>query len=92
MYKDDKSGTPGSPEEWFGLGVLYRRSSRFGEAINAFSSAAEAAAGELASVSASAADGTEKKAALEALRSKSLASIELLKEINGFVNADLMNP
>lgn len=26
------------------------------------------------------------------LRSKALASIELLKEINGFVNADLMNP
>ena len=28
----------------------------------------------------------------DALRSKALASIELLKEINGFVNADLMNP
>ena len=28
----------------------------------------------------------------ETLRAKAVASIELLKEINGFVNTDLMNP
>lgn len=28
----------------------------------------------------------------ETLRAKAAASIELLKEINGFVNTDLMNP
>ncbi len=28
----------------------------------------------------------------DVLKSKALASIDLLKEINGFVNADLMNP
>lgn len=30
--------------------------------------------------------------ATEDIKSKSLASIELIQEINGFVNADLMNP
>lgn len=30
--------------------------------------------------------------ATEELRRKALASIELIQEINGFVNADLMNP
>ncbi len=30
--------------------------------------------------------------ATEAIRRKSLASVDLLQEINGFVNKDLMNP
>ena len=30
--------------------------------------------------------------ATEELRRKALASVELIQEINGFVNADLMNP
>lgn len=30
--------------------------------------------------------------ATEDIKRKSLASIELIQEINGFVNADLMNP
>ena len=30
--------------------------------------------------------------ATEDIKRKSLASIELMQEINGFVNADLMNP
>lgn len=63
---------PGSPEEWYDLGVFYRKNGRFGEAINAFMAAAES--GD------------------KALRAKALASIDLIREINGFVNADLMNP
>ena len=30
--------------------------------------------------------------ASEAIRQKSLASVELIQEINGFVNVDLLNP
>ncbi len=30
--------------------------------------------------------------ATEDIKKKSLASVELMQEINGFVNADLMNP
>lgn len=30
--------------------------------------------------------------ASEAIRRKALASVELMQEINGFVNTDLMNP
>ncbi len=30
--------------------------------------------------------------ATEGIRRKSLASVELIQEINGFVNTDLMNP
>ncbi len=30
--------------------------------------------------------------ATDALRAKALASVELIQEINGFVNADLLNP
>ncbi len=63
---------PGSPEEWYDLGVFYRKNGRFGEAINAFMAASESPD--------------------EALRAKALASIDLIREINGFVNADLMNP
>lgn len=65
--------TPGSPSEWYDLGVFYRKNARFGEAMNAFRMAAETANDD-------------------SLRAKALASIELLKEINGFVNVDLMNP
>ncbi len=65
--------TPGSPSEWYDLGVFYRRNARFGEAMNAFRMAAET---------------TDDPS----LKAKALASIDLLKEINGFVNVDLMNP
>ena len=37
-------------------------------------------------------DDDEKIKALEEIRSKAFASVDLLKEINGFVNKDLMNP
>lgn len=67
------TNAPRSSQEWFDLGVFYRRSSRFGEAMNAFMMAASTSGDET-------------------LRAKAAASIELLKEINGFVNTDLMNP
>lgn len=51
-----------------------RRECRFGEAINAFRSAAAC------------------KDATEAIKTKAHVSIELIQEINGFVNKDLMNP
>ena len=51
-----------------------RKNNRFGEAINAFRSAAAA------------------PDASDEIKRKSLASIELIQEINAFVNVDLMNP
>ena len=53
------------------------RQTRFGDAINAFSRAAELASGELKNSD---------------IKKKSLASIEVIQEIIGFVNKDLMNP
>ena len=53
---------------------ILRRSNRFGEAINFYRAAAEAA------------DTTDD------IKKRSLASVELIQEINGFVNTDLMNP
>lgn len=79
---------PRSPFEWFDLGCSYRKACRFGDAINAYRSAAESAHAMLEMQSGQ----EEKKKALEEIRSKALASIELMKEINGFVNVDLMNP
>ena len=63
-----------SPQDLYGLGVILRQQSDFGEAITAFRAAANAP------------DVTDD------IKRKSLASIELIQEINGFVNADLMNP
>lgn len=37
-------------------------------------------------------DAAEASDATDEIKRKSLASIELIQEINGFVNADLMNP
>lgn len=51
-----------------------RRNCRFGEAINLYREAADAA------------DATDE------IRRKALASVDLMQEINGFVNTDLMNP
>ena len=53
---------------------ILRRSNRFGEAINFYRAASEAA------------DTTDD------IKKRSLASVELIQEINGFVNTDLMNP
>ncbi len=37
-------------------------------------------------------DAAEAPDATDEIKRKSLASVELIQEINGFVNADLMNP
>ena len=71
-----------------------RRTANFGEAMNAFMTAAETAASEMEKSRAAGvpASGNDNMKALEDLRSRALASIDLLREINGFVNTDLMNP
>lgn len=61
-------------EQLFEMAQEYRRTLRFGDAINMFRAAAAAP------------DATEE------LKRRSLASVELVQEINGFVNTDLMNP
>lgn len=61
-------------EEWMRVGEEMHRNCRFGEAVNAFRSAA------------SCEDATEE------IKAKARVSIELIQEINGFVNKDLMNP
>lgn len=86
---------PGSPAEWYDLGVFFRMNNRFGEAMNAFAEAARAAEDLLAGSDGTDSSGdtcTEKKRELERIRTNSLASLDLLREINGFVNTDLMNP
>ena len=45
--------------------------------------------GEAINLYRAAADASD---ASDAIRRKSLASVELMQEINGFVNTDLMNP
>lgn len=61
-------------EQLFEMAQEYRRTLRFGDAINMYRAAAAAP------------DATEE------LKRRSLASVELVQEINGFVNTDLMNP
>ena len=61
-------------EQLFEMAQEYRRTLRFGDAINMYRAAAAAP------------DATEE------IKRRSLASVELVQEINGFVNTDLMNP
>lgn len=61
-------------EQLFEMAQEYRRTLRFGDAVNMYRAAAAAP------------DATEK------LKRRALASVELVQEINGFVNTDLMNP
>jgi hypothetical protein len=61
-------------EQLFEMAQEYRRTLRFGDAINMYRAAADAP------------DATEE------IKRRSLASVELVQEINGFVNTDLMNP
>lgn len=61
-------------EQLFEMAQEYRRTLRFGDAINMYGAAAAAP------------DATEE------LKRRALASVELVQEINGFVNTDLMNP
>ena len=52
MNINKNDNTPGSPSEWYELGVSLRQRERFGEAINAFRNAVETASvliGELSS-------------------------------------------
>lgn len=70
--------------------VRLRQAARFGEAVNAFAAAAETAARALSGRAGQAQEDTIK--ALQEIRSRALASIGLIREINGFVNTDLMNP
>lgn len=74
-------------EATYGRAVALRQSGQFGEAINAFREAAELAESGLDDAEA----GQERNAMQEIIK-KSLASVELIQEINGFVNTDLMNP
>ena len=69
-------------------GVEHRRNSRFGDAINAYEEAA--ALGEKAAASCPS-DSAERREYLD-FAVKSRASAELIREINAFVNTDLMNP
>ena len=61
-------------EQLFEMAQEYRRTLRFGDAINMYRAAAAAP------------DVTEE------LKRRALASVELVQEINGFVNTGLMNP
>lgn len=81
------------------LAVGLRQNARFGEAINVFRTVAdrcESLISDMASQdlsdAASSSDHDEIKNTLLQMRSRAIASIELLQEINGFVNTDLMNP
>lgn len=78
---------PRSASEWYDLGCIYRKNGQFGEAVNAFRSAVESAEEILAS----ALEETQIQE-FTLLRDRSLASIELVTRITGFVNKDLMNP
>jgi len=83
--KPDINTTPGSAAQWYDLGVSHMRLARFGDAVNAFQNAADAASEEEAA-------GVLASGEAAVLRSRASASIELIQEINGFVNTDLMNP
>lgn len=79
--------------------VGLRQSADFGEAINAFNKAAEEAETLLSAVSGRTCAGIDADAVSEDMKnallqicSRAKASVELLQEINGFVNTDLMNP
>lgn len=95
MKKENIEVTPGSASEWYDLGVSLMRQTRFGDAINAFNRAAELASEGPASEGLASGESASGSLALEDLvniRKKSLASIEVIQKIIGFVNKDLMNP
>lgn len=81
------------------IAVGLRQNARFGEAINVFRTVADRCdslisemTSEDFSCPASSSDHDKIKNTLLQMRSRAIASIELLQEINGFVNTDLMNP
>lgn len=92
MYIENND-TPGSPFEWYELGVSLRRNEQFGEAINAFRKAEEEAVRIMEENSGLRyLDDRLDMEELRSLRDRALASIELILRIRGFVNKDLMNP
>ena len=90
------SDAAGRVRKIYAIGVDLRRAARFGEAINAFREAACLAddlAADIDHIEMESADEIrDMKNALLEIRSRALASVELIQEINGFVNVDLMNP
>lgn len=90
------SDAAGRVRQIYAKGVELRRAACFGEAINAFREAACLAddlAADIDHIEMETADEIlDMKNALLEIRSRALASVELIQEINGFVNADLMNP
>lgn len=92
MYIENND-TPGSPFEWYELGVSLRRNEQFGEAINAFRKAEGEAARIMEEYSGLGyRDDRLDMEELRSLRDRASASIELILRIRGFVNKDLMNP
>lgn len=85
MQENTDRTTPESAAEWYDSGVSLRQQARFGEAVNAFRKAAE-----LAVIEEDRGDLPSDEAML--IVSRAEASVELIREINSFVNADLMNP
>lgn len=72
-------------EELYEKAVALRREGRFGEAVNIFREAADAADRAIEA-------GTADEDVCRYVAAKSLASIDLINEIGSFVNKDLMNP
>ena len=87
MTEKNSNNEPRSAAQWYDLGCVYRKNGEFGEAINAFRAAAEAAESQMQLL-----DDAALLEHLADIREKSKASIELVLRITGFVNKDLMNP
>lgn len=105
MYKDVNQDLPSAVAHvcrLYDVAVGLRQAARFGEAINVFNKAADEAEALLTALSGEAcreacfvspdAFPEDIKNALLQICSRAKASVELLQEINGFVNTDLMNP
>ena len=89
MTANDKFNLqPGSAAQWYDLGCSLRQKALFGDAVNAFLKAASEARKCLNGMKLSSSEAEM----LVSIEAKSLASIDLIKEINGFVNVDLLNP
>ena len=87
MPEKNNNNEPRSASEWYDLGCVYRKNGAFGEAVNAFRAAIDAVESQMKLL-----DDPAAIEALESVREKAAASIELVMRITGFVNKDLMNP
>ena len=87
MTEKNSNNEPRSAAQWYDLGCVYRKNGEFGEAVNAFAAAVEAAESQMQLL-----DDAALLEHLADIREKSKASIELVLRITGFVNKDLMNP